>query len=221
MKLIELSGYSFQSRKTGKPFKPFDFSISQGDVASISTDSSGDALTFLKVLATLVHPLQGEYRFKQVRLNFSSYKNLLETKKKIGFISSYAALINNRSVRENLLLMSAYHTNVLSTELDQTAQNLCALFSIENKLALRPAALTGTEYRNAVTVRELIKAPEVLIIEYPERHIGFSNLEIFSRIVRELLDRDVGIVFVSEYKKFIETFSRKKVVISRGTLRTI
>ena len=83
MKLIELTDYSFDSKKMGQPFKPFYFSLTLGDVVSISTDSGDDALTFLKVLATLTQPLQGEYRYKQEVLDFSSYKNLLEAKKRV------------------------------------------------------------------------------------------------------------------------------------------
>ena len=147
MKLIELTDYSFDSKKMGCPFKPFDFSLTLGDVVSLSTDSGDDALTFLKALATLIQPLQGEYCYKQEVLDFSSYKNLLDTKKNIGFITSHAALISNRTVRENLLLMRAYYTNSTSDELDQHTQELCQLFSLEDKLELRPAALTDNDYR--------------------------------------------------------------------------
>lgn len=221
MKLIELTNYSFDSKKTGRAFQPFDFAMTHGDVVSISTDSVDDALSFLMALATLIHPLQGEYRYKQKILDFSNYKNLLDAKKHIGFITSQAALISNRTVRENLLLMSAYYTNSLSSQLDQRTQELCRLFSLEDKLELRPAALTDYDYRFAVAVRELIKAPEILLLEYPENFVGIANLEVFNNILFDMLGGEVCIAFISEYPLFIETFSKRELVISKGTVRVI
>jgi ABC-type lipoprotein export system ATPase subunit len=221
MKLIELTNYSFDSKKTGRPFRPFDFVMTHGDVVSISTDSAEDALSFLMALSTLIRPLQGEYRYKQKTLDFSNYRNLLDVKKNIGFIASQTALISNRTVRENLLLMNTYFTNSLSSRLDQPTQELCRLFSIEDKLELRPAALTDNDYRFVVAVRELIKAPEILLLEYPEKFVGIANLEIFNDILFDMLGGEVCIVFISEYQNFIETFSKRELVISKGTLQEI
>ncbi len=220
MTIIELNDFSFESKKTGQPCRPFDFSLAHGDVISISTDSAEDALTFLKALATLVAPIKGSYRFLEKTLNFSNHQNLLETKKDIGFVTSHTALISNRSVRENLLLQRAYFTNSLSTELDSNAQALCNLFDLEKKLDLRPAALTDHEYRCVVAVRELIKKPLVLLMEYPEKYIGIANLDAFNDILFDLLGGELGIVFLSEYKNFIETFSTRDLMIFNGKLQT-
>jgi len=221
MTVIELTNYSFDSKKTGRPFQPFDFSLAHGDVFSISTDSVEDALTFLKALATLVAPLSGSYRFLENALSFSNHQYLLEAKKNIGFMTSHAALISNRTIRENLLLQRAYFTNSLSPKLDPNAQALCNLFALENKLDLRPAALTEHDYRCVIAVRELIKKPLVLLMEYPEQYIGITNLDAFNDILFDMVGGQVGIVFLSEYKNFIETFSKRDLVISNGTLQTV
>jgi len=217
--MIELSNFSFESKKTGRAFQPFDFSLAPGDVVSISTDSAEDALTFLKTLATLVPPIHGSYRFLGNNLNFSNRQDLLEAKKHIGFVTSHAALISNRSVRENLLLQRAYFTNSLSAKLDPNTRRLCKLFALENKLDLRPAALTEHDYRCVVTVRELIKRPVILLMEYPEKYIGITKLNAINDILFNLVGDELGIVFLSEYKYFIETFSKRDLVISNGTLQ--
>lgn len=221
MKLVELTEYSFDSKKTGRPFQPFYFSMTPGDVVSILTDSADDALNFLLALATLIHPLQGEYRYKEIMLDFSNYRNLLDTKKNIGFITSHAALISNLTVRQNLLLMNAYFTNSFTGQLDQRTQELCRLFSLRDKLEMRPADLTDHDYRFVVTVRELAKKPEMLIMEYPEKYIGIANLETLNRILFDMLGGDVCFVFLSEYRHFIETFSTRELVISNGTLQEV
>jgi len=221
MKLVELTEYSFDSKKTGQPFQPFYFSMTPGDVVSISADSADDALNFLMSLATLIRPLQGDYRYKGSMLDFSNYRNLLDIKKNIGFITSHSALISNLTVRENLLLMNAYFTNSFSGQLDLRTQELCKLFSLQEKLELRPAALTAHEYRFAVTIRELAKIPEMLLMEYPEKYIGIATLETLNTVFSDMLGENVCFVFLSEYRHFIETFSKRKLVISKGTLQEI
>ena len=218
MSIIELTNYSIESRKTGRPFSPFGFSLAYGDVLSISTDSAEDALTLLKALATLVAPLGGEYRYMQTPLDFSNPEKLLAVKKKIGFVTSHTALISNRSVRENLLLQRAYFTNSLSNKLDAHTQALCDLFNLGDKLEMRPADLTEHDYRCAVTVRELVKKPVVLLMEYPEKYVGIANLDAFNDILFDMLGGELGIVFLSEFKNFIETFSKRDLVISNGSL---
>jgi D-methionine transport system ATP-binding protein len=221
MKLVQLTEYSFDSKKTGCPFQPFNFSMVPGDVVSISSDSAGDALNFLMALATLIHPLQGEYRYKESMLDFSNYRNLLDTKRNIGFITSHAALISNLTVRQNLLLMHAYFTNSFSRQLDPRTQELCRLFSLQDKLELRPAELTDHDYRFVVTIRELSKTPEMLLMEYPEKYIGITNLETLNTILFDILDQNMCFVFLSEYRQFIETFSKRELVISKGTIQEV
>lgn len=221
MKLIELTEYSFSSNKTGRPFQPFNFVLAPGDAVSVSTDSADDALTLLKALATLIYPLQGEYRYRENRLDFSNYRNLLDTKKNIGFITSHSALISNLTVRENLLLMNAYFMNSFSKQLNHRTQALCELFSLEDKLELRPAALTEHDYHFAVTVKELIKKPELLLMEYPEKFAGIVNLKIFETLLSDMLSNGMCAVFLSEYQDFIETFSQRELVISKGTIQEI
>jgi ABC-type lipoprotein export system ATPase subunit len=219
MKLIQLTEYSFDSNKAGRPFQPFNFSLDPGDAVSVSTDSANDALTLFKALATLVYPLQGEYRYRENRLDFSNYRNLLDTKKNIGFITSHSALISNLTVRENLLLMNAYFTNSFSRQLNHRTQELCEFFSLEDKLELRPAALADHDYRFAVTVKELIKKPELLLMEYPEKFVGIVNLEIFDTLLSDMLSAGMCAVFLSEHREFIETFSQRELVISKGTIQ--
>lgn len=219
MNLIELSHYSIYTKTMRQPFSPFDFCMGYGDAVSVSADSPDDVLAFFKALATIIPPLQGLYRYKDTILDFSDYRKLLTIKKNIGYITSHAALISNRTVRENLLLMRSYYDNTLAIDLDQQTRSLCQIFSLENKLELRPTMLTNHDYRYVVTVRELIKKPEILLLEYPEKYIGLKKLEAFNHIMSELLGKQMSIVFLSEYKHFIETFSKRKLVISQGTLR--
>ena len=69
------------------------------------------------------------------------------------------------------------------------------------------------------TDKELIKKPELLLMEYPEKFVGIVNLEIFDTLLSDMLNGGMCAVFLSEHREFIETFSQRELVISKGTIQ--
>jgi ABC-type lipoprotein export system ATPase subunit len=220
MNIIEIKEYILSSKITGRPFEPFDFSLAQEDICVLSTDSIDDGLTFLKALATLIRPMHGIYRYHGDILNFSNYRSLLSVKKKIGFITSHSALISNRTIRENLLLTGSYFNNTISMELDEKTRELCELFSIQEMIDQRPSDLSDRDCHLAITIRELAKSPEVLLLEHPEDFIGLANFGILWDFLAKFVKEKLPVVFISNSKSFIQSFSNRKLVIMQGVLTT-
>lgn len=218
MNVIELKDYTLNVKKAGRPIEPFDFSLSRGEVCQLSTDSNHDALIFLKALATLLRPSHGEYRFNGDRLNFQDYPRLLQVKRRIGFICSHAALISNRTIRENLLWIGAYHDNRFSSEPDEKTRELCDRFSAHHLMDRRPSELSAREVHLAITIRELAKSPDILLLENPEDFIGLANFGVFWDCFETLVQDRLPVVFLSNSKSFVRAFSTRKLSITQGKL---
>ena len=77
MYLIELSDYCLNATGSGNGLKNSYFTLSNGDICSIQTDSSDDAHNFIKALATLIYPVNGAYRFLGEAANFSENSTLI------------------------------------------------------------------------------------------------------------------------------------------------
>ena len=218
MYLINLVDYTIDSPERDCCLNKLNFGLSQGDAFAIIADSPDRAHMFLKALAMLVKPVSGEFYFKDKKVDFSDYRNLLPCKKKIGYIASDAAMISNITVRENLLYMRYYFENSLSLSLDEKADNLCKIFSIHDKLNVRPGKLRSVDLRIAIAIRELSKSPDLLLLERPEDFIGHTNFDLFTEVLRDLVLTKLPIVFISYDKDFIEEFSNKKIFLKDGTL---
>jgi ABC-type sugar transport system ATPase subunit len=221
MFLIELSDYCLNATGSGNGLKNFYFTLSDGDICSIQTDSSDDAHNFLKALATLVYPVNGAYRFLGEAVNFSDYRELLPIKKKIGYIGQDSAMISNRTVRENMLLMRYYFENSLSLVLDENASKLCKMFNLQDKLDLRPGDLRPVDLRIAIAIRELSKSVDVLLLDRPEDYFGYNKFALFKEIIRDIIESGPAVVFFSHDLNFIETFSNMKILIKGGTLTKV
>jgi len=221
MHLIELSNYSLAPIGVGNGLDGFYLTLSKGDVCSIQADLIDDARNLLRALATLTHPIQGTYRFRGEKLDFSDYRKLLPCKKKIGYIASDSAMISNRTIRENLLLRRNYFENSLAIDLDENTANLCRLFNIENELDMRPASLNPLDLRLAITIRELTKSPEIMLLNRPEDFVGQTNFDLFIDTFKDLLVSGLPVIFLSSHIAFVERFATKKLLITGGNLTIV
>jgi len=219
--LIELSDYSLPATGSGSGLKNIYFAVSGGDVCFIQSESINDAHIFLKALATLVRPDNGTYRYMGETIDFSDYRKLLPFKKKIGYIGQDAAMISNRTIRENLLLLRYYFENSLSLALDENVIQLCNLFDLKNKLDIRPGELRPVELRTAIAIRELTKSLDILLLERPEDYFGHSRLDLFNEILKDNIEQGHAVVFSSNDQSFIEAFSNRKILIADGTLTKV
>lgn len=191
-------------------------SIDKGSRSAVYADLPADAGRLLRALATLLPPESGVYRFQGVSLDFSDYRNLLDAKKKIGYITGDATVISNRTLRENLLLMRHYFENSLDIDMDEHAARLIDRFGIQDKLAFRPADLSLMEIRTAVTLRELLKRPDLILLEYPEFLFGQSEVELFFQSLKEMTGFDSALVFFSTDVELVRRHSSRLIRIEGG-----
>ena len=213
MYVCELTDYAIASANGNRNLNLFHFTISRGDVCRVQTEYLDDASLFLRALATLTAPSRGSYRFQGVPLDFSDYRNLLSVKRQIGYIAPETAMLSNRSIRQNLLLMRSYFEDSLSLTLDEEVFMLCRLFNLVDKLDLRPAELDPIDLRAAIMIRELTKSPSLLILERPEFFVGQSSLNMFMDMLQSLFAAHIPVVFLSGDTTLNRDFATREIVI--------
>ncbi len=215
---LELYDYSLAAMGSGHGIQGFSFILAPGDVCAVESPQADDGRLFLRALATLVRPLRGSYVFKGQHHDLRRYNDMLGCKRKIGYVSPGVALISNLSVKQNLLLPRYYHENKLDIDLDEPAMALCRAMGIEEKIDQRPAGLTPMEVQSAIIVRELIKMPEILLLDQPEMVVGHSKFDALAGIFNRLIDERLPIVFFSYDERLLSPFVNRKVRIADGRL---
>lgn len=219
--LIELLDYVLPPSGSGCGIHQFYFALSKGDVCAIEATHPDDATLFLKGLATLIRPVKGTFRFAGREKDLSSYRNLLDYKQQVGYIAPDAALISNMTLRQNLLIRRYYFENSLSDHLDDKTRSLCSAFKIIDKLEQRPTSLNAMEVQAAIVIREIIKKPEILLLNRPEDFIGHTNIEILGQMFNDWVDSKLPVVVITYDKRFIRRFVNRKILIINGALTTI
>lgn len=216
--MIELSSYSLKSGGLGNGLKNAFFTAQKGEVWKVESDNINDSHLLINGLATLSYPSEGTYHFEGKKLNFSDYRRLLSTKKRIAYIASDATLISNRTVQENLSINRLYFENDLSPELNERECSICEMFNIGHILGVRPSELKPPDIRKAILVREFLKDPELILMENPDDFSGPVTMPAMIDILKLALDNDAVLIYTSRDSSFIRNFNHNTINIQKGQL---
>lgn len=221
IRLVELSDYSIITDGAKKGISDFYFTLAPGDVCCVHADLQDDAHGFLKALATLLYPLKGIYRYNGEKLDFTDYRNLLSIKRKIGYIAHDAAMISNLTVRQNLLLGRFFFENRLDIDLNETVKDMCDQFGLIDKLDVMPARLNSIDLQMAISIRELTKSPEIILLDRPEDFIGHARFDRLFQFFQKMAKKGITAVFNTYNTEFITEFATRKIVIHDHGLASV
>ena len=216
MALIELNQFALSAEKKGYGIHPCDFWLKNGDVVQLRTDSINDAHLLFKGLATLAYPSEGTYIFKGHKLDFCDYRQLLNIKKKIGYLASDTALISNRTIRENLCMGHVYFDNDLSNKLDEETLAMCRDFGLTDILNERPTHLGVNDNHRSMLVREWMKSPELMLVEYPKSFSGQRHKDRMIDLFQTSVSNGMILVYLSFDPDFIQAFPGHILNIREG-----
>lgn len=219
MLLIELTDYTVTRAESS--LERINLSVSSGECWFVSADNRESAGLLFSALATLARPKGGTYRFCGTTLDFSSYRNLLSCKKRIGYISPENALLSNRTILENLLLPRYFEENSLSLTLDKKVDEMCLLFHIRSRLGQKVTEANHWDLRLAMAVRELAKEPDVLLVEWPEEVVPPDRQWMFVNLLQQALVSGTPLVIFSRDRSFCDNFSASGKVAIKGERVTL
>ena len=183
--------------------------IGRGDWIIIDTDAPADGRHLLRILATLAVPECGRYRFGGKVIALDDYRQCLPVKQQIGYVAVDAAMISNRSVRENLLLARFFHENDLSIDLNDTMAALCADAGLSTKLHQRPSELSDNELLKAITIREIGKSPAVMLVDRPENFLDITGGDAIFNHLQNMVQSGLAVVFISNSHRVADMAGRR------------
>jgi len=170
-------------------------SLSRGDAVAIMGPSGSGKSTLLYMIGTLEPPTSGEitldgqnpFQLKEAEL--AAFRN-----KAIGFIFQDHCLLPQCSVIENVLtptLISATDGN------DGTrAIALLEQVGLSDRLAHRPAELSGGEKQRVALARALVMKPQLLLCDEPTGNLDHKAADVVASLLLDLHHKQETILIV-------------------------
>lgn len=217
--IIEITDLVMAATGTSISYVTDRLTVMCGDVIAIDTDAPADGRHLLRILATLERPEGGQYRFQGMPVDLKNYRQCLPIKRRVGYVAADAAMISNRTIRENLLLTRYYYENDMAIDIDETMQALCTDAGMSKTLDWRPSELNDAELLKAITIREMGKDPALIVVDRPENFIEITEIDGIFNHLKNMVQLGTSVVFLSQNRNMTDLANRK-LILSDGMIRT-
>ncbi|MBI5975276.1 ABC transporter ATP-binding protein [Staphylococcus canis] len=198
-----------------KVFENIELNISRGDFIAIMGTSGVGKSTLISILGLLDTNFEGEYYFNQRDVRKMNDDQLSEHRNQdIGFIFQDFNLIDEYTVRENVLLPHLYnHQQQESTNIERLAQQM----GMYEKLDAYPKNLSGGQKQRVAIMRALIHNPKLIIADEPTGALDeMTRNEILNILVT--LHKEGRTILLVTHDLEVAKCSTKILELKAGTL---
>jgi ABC-type ATPase involved in cell division len=108
----------------------------------------------------------------------------------------------------------------LTIDIDKTMDSLCRGTSLSQKLNWRPSVLSDGELLKAIAIREMGKAPAVMLIDRPENFIKIDENDRIFNHLKNMVGSGTAVVFVSHNRK-MTGLANRQLILTGGEIRII
>ena len=161
------------------------FDVLPGEFLGIMGASGSGKTTLLNVIATMLKPTSGQILLEGQ--NISSFKGgqlAAYRGNHIGYLFQQFELIDNLTVKENIVLPLAIHGIPVSAQ-EQQLLNLANRFDIEDLLHKFPSQLSGGQKQRVAAARALISNPSIVLADEPTGALDTKNAKVLMEKLSE------------------------------------
>lgn len=195
--------------------KDINLIVKQGDFISIMGPSGSGKSTLINILGLLDSEFRGEYK-----LNGEIIKSLNEDQhatlrnNDIGFVFQQFHLIDEYTVRENILLSFLYSEKKSNLKY---IESLVEDLGLVDKLNEYPNNLSGGQKQRVALIRALAHKPKFLIADEPTGALDEESRDEILQILQNLNNSGTTIIIVT-HDEFVANCSKTRYKMRNGHL---
>lgn len=175
-----------------KVLRGITLDIYRGQTTVVLGPSGAGKSVLLKLIVGLLRPDRGEVWFEDKRVDRMRESELVEVRKKIGFLFQMGALFDSMTVGENICFPLVEHTALNEEERLERCRKvlrIVGLGGIENKM---PAELSGGQRKRVALARAIVLEPELVLYDEPTTGLDPIRADVINELIL-VLTRQLGI----------------------------
>ncbi len=191
-----------------------DMVAEDGEVISVLGRNGVGKTTLLKSIMGLTSRVRGKIFLDD--LDIADMRTHLRARAGIGYVPQGREIINEFTVRENILMGCNAHKNRIRRVPDLVSE----LFPyLRDNMDRRGGLLSGGQQQQLAIARALTSEPRVLLLDEPTEGIQPNIVEQIEQTIQRL-NREVGltIVLIEQNVKFARTASNHFIILEKGAI---
>ena len=184
-------------------FDNFSIDIADGDFVIFAGNSGCGKTTLLNMIGGLEDPDKGSIEVDGIDICKTKNKQDYFTYK-VGFLFQNFALLENKTVRQNLELIQK------KARTERTIPEVLEAVGLADKENIKIYKLSGGEQQRVALARLMLKKCDIILADEPTGSLDMGNANAVMDILRQLNKQGKTIIVVTHSEKIIN--SEKKVV---------
>lgn len=193
--------------------------IEEGEFVAIRGTSGSGKSTLLNLLGGLDRPTSGEVLFDAKPLGPLTKKEMARYRRfSVGMIFQNFNLIPTMTAAENVWLALAFG-GVRGGERRKRAAELLERVGLADRMAHRPAELSGGEQQRVAIARALANRPRLLLADEPTGNLDSTRAHELLALLREMVGTDrLTVLLVTHDHELASSFADRIIMMKDGKI---
>lgn len=187
-------------------FDHFNLTIDDGEFIVLSGESGRGKTTLLNIIGAIEPFDAGQIMVDGI--DISKKKNqLIYLQQKVGFLFQNFALIDHKTVRQNLQLIKRKSRS--ETTIEEALQQV----GLANKVNQKVYSLSGGEQQRVALARLMLKQCDIIFADEPTGSLDHKNAEQVMQIMQKLNEQGKTIVLVT-HDEWVKQYASRVVYLT-------
>ena len=201
-----------------KALDGISFQVVKGEFLGIMGSSGSGKTTLLNCLATIIKPTDGSIQMQKKDLGQLRGSQLADYRgKEIGYLFQNFELLDNLTVKENILLPLSLH-KVDANESKVRLELLSQYLDISELLDKFPSQLSGGQRQRVAAARALILDPKIVFADEPTGALDSKNATILMQKLSEMNQVEETTILMVTHDSVAASFCNRILFIQDGKL---
>lgn len=197
----------------------FSLNVNEGDFLSVMGPSGSGKTTLLKILCGLERADCGQIIFENKNLCELGKDDFAELRRdKIGIVFQDFCLINNLTVKENILLPRMLLDNMAEGDVEGNLNRLIDFLGIRDILGEEIVYLSGGQKQRAAICRALVNSPKLLLADEPTGNLDAQNTIAVMKYLEEINAKNNTTIIMVTHDPLAASFSKRAVLLNKGKI---
>ena len=183
--------------------------IERGKLTILMGPSGSGKTTLLTLMGCLREVQEGSVRLLGSELNGASAAQLVQLRRRLGFIFQAHNLHDSLTATQNVLMGLQVHGNGDARKRNMAAEHMLGLLGLGDRLAYLPGSLSGGQKQRVAVARALVSNPTIVFADEPTAALDKESGLIVVEMLKTLGEqRETTSLMVTHDNRILEMAAR-------------